>query len=272
MSKMQTLKGKIALVTGASRGIGKGVALALGEAGATVYVTGRTVEEGKAAVLLPGTVHQTSEEVTRRGGQGIAVPCDHRDDAQVKGVFDRIEQEQGRLDILVNAVWGGYEQFANGSEYNGHLPFWQRPLSQWDTMHSAGVRAHFIASALAIPLMLKQQDGLIGLISSFAGRKPGADVPYSCAHASMDHMAGCLAEALREQNITAVSLAPGMVRTENVLLNKEFLDLSVSESPQFTGRAVVALAQDNKRIQKTGQWLGVAELAEEYGFTDLAES
>src|SRR5437763_747083 len=118
---MKALQGKVALVTGASRGVGKGAALGLAEAGATVYVTGRTVEEGKAAVRLPGTVYQTAEEVTALGGHGIAVPCDHRDDAQVQTVFDRIRQEQGRLDILVNGVWGGYEQFANGSEYTGHL-------------------------------------------------------------------------------------------------------------------------------------------------------
>src|SRR5574341_299304 len=138
---MNTLKGKVALVTGASRGVGKGIALGLGETGATVYITGRTVEEGQAAVDLPGTIHQTADEVTKLGGIGIAVRCDHTHDSEVEALFQRIGSEQGRLDILVNNVWGGYEHFNDGTEFWKEKGFWTVPLSRWDKMFQAGVRA-----------------------------------------------------------------------------------------------------------------------------------
>ncbi len=128
---MQTLPGKVALVTGASRGVGKGIALGLGEAGATVYVTGRTVDEGRAAVDLPGTIYETAQQVTQSGGKAIAVPCDHRDDAQVKAVFERIRAEQNRLDLLVNNVWGGYELFYDGTYFWNEKVFWTVPISRW---------------------------------------------------------------------------------------------------------------------------------------------
>src|SRR5215213_6380483 len=131
---MKSLAGKVALVTGASRGIGKGIALGLGEAGATVYITGRTVEEGKAAVDLPGTIAQTAEEVSNLGGKGIAVRCDHSNDEEIKDVFQRIQAEQNRLDILVNNVWGGYEHFNNGTEFWKEKGFWTIPLARWDKM------------------------------------------------------------------------------------------------------------------------------------------
>ena len=139
---MKTLAGKVALVTGASRGIGKGIALGLGEAGATVYVTGRTIEEGKAAVQLPGTIQQTAAEVTQLGGQAIAIRCDHRNDDEVEALFQRIRIEQNRLDILVNNVWGGYEQFNDGTEFWKEKGFWTVPISRWDKSFQAGVRAH----------------------------------------------------------------------------------------------------------------------------------
>lgn len=264
-----SLQGQVAVVTGASRGVGKGIALSLGEAGATVYVSGRTVEERKAAVRLAGTIGQTAQEVTALGGQGIAIQCDHLDDAQVRALFERVRGEKGHLDLLVNNVWGGYEQFNNGSAYTGHLPFWERPISLWDAMHRTGVRAHFIASSMAIPLMLPQGRGLIVNISSFAGRKPSADVAYGTAHAAIDHLTANLAQALKEHNIAVIALAPGLVRTEGVLANAQYFDLSNSESPQFSGRAVVALANDPHIMDKSGQWLVAAELAQEYGFQDI---
>src|SRR5512140_3825594 len=135
------LKGKTALVTGASRGVGKGIALGLGEAGATVYISGRTLAEGQAAVALAGTIGETAAEVTRLGGLGIPVRCDHTIDSEVEALFERIRSEQGRLDILVNNVWGGYEHFYDGTEFWKEKGFWTAPVSRWDKSFQAGVRA-----------------------------------------------------------------------------------------------------------------------------------
>lgn len=266
---MKSLAGKVALVTGASRGIGKGIALGLGEAGATIYITGRTVEEGKSAARLPGTIYQTAEEVNRSGGICTPVPCDHRDDRQVEAVFERIRAEQGRLDILVNNVWGGYEHFTDGTEFWKEKGFWTAPISRWDAMFQAGVRAHFVASVLAAPLMVAQQSGLIVNISFFAAQRDDKGVAYGVAKAADDRMAACMAHELRPHGVTAVSLYPGLVRTESVMKAAEFFDLSNSESPQFIGRSIAALAADPDVLQKSGQILVAASLALEYGFTDI---
>lgn len=266
---MKPLQGKIALVTGASRGVGKGVALGLGEAGATVYLTGRTVEEGHSAAKLPGTIQQTADEVSALGGQGIAVPCDHTDDAAVAALFERIRAEHNRLDVLVNNVWGGYQHFSDGTEFWKEQGFWDVPLSRWDAMFGAGVRAHYVASVLAAPLMIAQQSGLVVNISFFASQRPDRGVAYGAAKAADDHMAACMAHELRQHNVVAVSLYPGLVRTESVMVNADFFDLSNSESPQFIGRAVAALATDPKIMDKTGQVVVAAALALEYGFTDI---
>lgn len=264
---MKSLEGKIALVTGASRGIGKGVALGLGEAGATVYITGRTIKEGTSAAKLPGTIHKTAGEVTELGGKGIAIQCDHRDDEQVKTVFQQIEAEQGRLDMLVNNVWGGYEHYTDGTEFWKEKGFWMMPLSRWDTMFQAGVRAHYVSSVLAAPLMMAGGKGLIVNISFFAAQRDDHGVIYGIAKSTSDRMAACMAHELREYHIAAVSLYPGLVRTESVL--QAGFDLSNSESPQFIGRAVAALAGDPAIMEKTGQVLVAATLAQEYGFTDV---
>lgn len=266
---MQTLSGKVALVTGASRGIGKGIALGLGEAGATVYITARTVEVNQAAVDLPGTIYQTADEVTKLGGQCIAIPCDHRDDQQVVTVFHRIRTEQNRLDILVNNVWGGYEHFNDGTEFWKEKGFWTTPLSRWDKMFQAGVRAHYVCSVFAAPMMIAQGSGLIVNISFFAAQKDSSGVSYGVAKAASDRMAACMAYELREHNVAAVSLYPGLVRTESVLKAGEFFDLSNSESPQFIGRAVAALASDPQIMSKSGQTLVAAAVAQEYSFTDI---
>jgi dehydrogenase/reductase SDR family protein 1 len=266
---MQTLLGKVALVTGASRGIGKGIALGLGEAGATVYITGRTIEANHAAVDLPGTIYQTAEEVAKLGGQCIAIQCDHRDDQQVEAVFGRIRAEQNRLDILVNNAWGGYEHFNDGTEFWKEKGFWTVPLSRWDKMFQAGVRAHYVSSVFAAPMMITQGSGLIVNISFFAAQKDSAGVSYGVAKSASDRMAACMAYELREHNVAAVSLYPGLVRTESVLKAGEFFDLSNSESPQFIGRAVAALASDPQIMTKSGQILVAAAVAQEYGFTDI---
>jgi dehydrogenase/reductase SDR family protein 1 len=266
---MQTLSGKVALVTGASRGIGKGIALGLGEAGATVYITGRTIDANQAAVDLPGTIHQTADEAAKLGGECIAIQCDHQDDQQVKAVFDRIHTEQNRLDILVNNVWGGYEQFNDGTEFWKEKGFWTVPISRWDKSFQAGVRAHYVSSVFAAPIMIAQGSGLIVNISFFAARKDNAGVSYGVAKSASDRMAACMAHELREHHVAAVSLYPGLVRTESVLKAGEFFDLSNSESPQFIGRAIAALASDPQIMSRSGQVLVAAAVAQEYGFTDI---
>lgn len=263
------LQGKVALVTGASRGVGKGIALGLGEAGATVYITGRTVEDGYAAVTLPGTIHQTAQEVTALGSVGIAVRCDHRNDEEVRALFAQLQREQGRLDLLVNNVWGGYEHFNDGTEHWLEKGFWTVPPDRWDKSFQAGVRAHYVASVLAAPLMIAQQAGLIVNISFFAAQRVDRGVIYSVAKLADDHMAACMAHELREHNVAAVALYPGLVRTEAVMAAAQWFDLSNSESPQFLGRAVAALASDPNIMQKSGQVLVAAQLALDYGFTDI---
>lgn len=263
------LQGKVALVTGASRGVGKGIALGLGEAGATVYLTGRTVEEGQAAVHLPGTIYQTAREVEALGGSCIPVRCDHRYDDEVRTLFAQIKAEQGRLDILVNNVWGGYEQFNDGTEHWLEQGFWTIPLDRWDKSFQAGVRAHYVASVFAAPLLIAQQAGLIVNISFFAAQRVDKGVSYSVAKLADDHMAACMAHELREHKVAAVSLYPGLVRTEAVLAAAQWFDLSNSESPQFIGRAVAALASDPNLMEKSGQVLVAAQVALDYGFTDI---
>lgn len=271
---MDALRGKVALVTGASRGVGRGVALGLGEAGATVYVTGRTLSGRHPDMpFLPGSLQETAADVTALGGQGVAVPCDHRDDEQTRAVIQQIEQAHGRLDVLVNNVWGGYEGLhlwdERGQTWNA--PFWQQPLSLWDGMFTAGVRAHYVTAALAAPLLLAAR-GLVVNISFFAGQRHrnSENVPYFLAKNADDRMVEALANHFRPHGVTAVSLYPGLVRTEGVLLAPEgTFDLSASESPQFLGRAVAHLAADPELLTRSGRVLVAAELAQEYGFTDI---
>lgn len=257
------LSGNVALVTGGSRGVGKGVALALGEAGATVYVTGRTVNEGEAS--LPGTIGATAEEVTARGGRGIAVRCDHAIDDQVRAVVDRIVSEEQRLDILVNNV------FAVPSSNMFGAPFWEQPIDLWDTMHGVGLRSHYVASTLCAPTMVAAKRGLVVNISSFGGGSYQINVAYGVGKAAVDRLAADMAHDLRPHGVASVSLWPGIVRTERIVEAADSLpwDMSVSESPELTGRAVCALATDPNVMDHTGEVLVVAELAERYGFTDI---
>jgi dehydrogenase/reductase SDR family protein 1 len=266
---MKPLLGKVALVTGASRGVGKGIALSLGEAGATVYITGRTVEEGESASCLSGTIHQTAEQIRKLGGKCIAIQCDHSIDVEVEAVFKRINTEHKKLNILVNNVWGGYQHYTDGTEFWNEKEFWTLPTSRWDSMFQSGVRAHYIASVIAAPLLIQQDDSIIINLSFFVAKRNDKGVAYSVAKAASDRMVACMAEELREHNVAAVSLYPGIVRTESVMKAAEHLDLSNSESPQFVGRAVVALATDADIMAKTGNVLIAAELAQDYGFTDI---
>ncbi len=263
---MSSLKGKIAVVTGASRGIGKGIALELGAAGATVYVTGRTLEEGTSP--LPGTVGATAEEVTGLGGQGIPVRCDHAVDEEIIALFKRIRAEQGRIDILVNNAFTAPE--GNILEGGG---FWEYPISVWDDIIHVGCRSHYVASHEAVPMMLEQKDGLIVNISSFAGAAYAFNLAYGVGKAAVDRMMRDMAHELRDYNVTCISLYPGWVKTENLLQRaaegKVPAPIEKGESPRFSGRAVVAIATDPKRFERSGQVLVVNELGREYGFTDV---
>lgn len=250
---MANLNEKVSLVTGATRGVGKGVALELAEVGATVYATGRTI----------------AEETVATNGRIIPVRCDHTRDSEIEAMFQRIINEQGHLDILVNNVWGGYENMVENGEFTWMLPFWKQPLWRWDAMFAAGVRAHYVASAHAARMMVTQRSGLIVNISFWAAQKYIGNVAYGVSKAATDKMTADMAHELREYNVAVVSLYPGLVRTEKVMEAADFLDLSNSESPQFIGRAVSALASDSNIMQKSGQVLVAAALAQEYGFTDV---
>src|SRR5918994_3323545 len=262
------LAGKVALVTGASRGVGRGIARGLGEAGATVYATGLTTVEGSAPSRLPGTIHDTAEQVTGLGGIGIAVPIDAGDDDQIAGLIDRISDEQGRLDILVNSLWGGYERFTDGSDFNPG-PFWEQPLSLWDSMHRIGVRAHYVTSALAASLMINSGPGLIVSVSSFAGQVFVPPVPYGVAHAAIDRLARDMAEDLRPYKISSISLYPGLVLTESVIANIQYFENEANrDTPKFVGRVVAALASHPELMRLTGCWLVAAEVAAAYRVVD----
>lgn len=248
---------EIAVVTGASRGVGRGVALALGDAGMRVYVTGRTRGEGLS-------IDTVAAEIDRRGGEGVPVPVDHTDDAQVEALFARVKEEAGRLDVLVNNV------FAIPKERMWGLPFWEQPIGIWDQMHEVGLRSHYVASVFAAPMMVAAKRGLIANVSSFAGAGFQLNVAYGVGKAGVDRLAADMAHDLAPHGVTSVSLWPGIVRTEWVMSQDELpFSTEVSESAEFTGRAVAALSSDPDVLRKTGRRLVVAELAEEYGFDDV---
>jgi dehydrogenase/reductase SDR family protein 1 len=255
---------KVAIVTGASRGIGRGVALGLGEAGWTVYVTGRTLRNGDSD--RPGSVTLTAEEVAAKGGQGIAVRCDHRIDAETEAVFRRVMDERGHLDLLVN----------NATSYTTDVgppddaPFWDLPVEQWDQMHEVGLRSHYVATIFAARLMIPRRSGLIVNISSLGATKYTGNVSYNVVKAGVDMLTLSTAHELREHGVAVVSLWPRLTRTEGVIAHPDmFPDLSKAWSPEFSGRAVAALAADSRVIEKTGKAFDIGVVADEYGLTDL---
>jgi NAD(P)-dependent dehydrogenase (short-subunit alcohol dehydrogenase family) len=212
-------------------------------------------------------VQSTATQVTDLGGTGIAVRCDAGDDEEIAAVLQRVEDEQGRLNVLVNSAWGGYERFTDGSEFNSG-PFWEQPLGLWDSMHRIGVRAHYVTSALAAPLMVRG-GGLIVSISSFAGQVFVPPVPYGVAHAAIDRLARDMAEDLRPHRVASVALYPGLVLTESVQANLQyFQDQTNRETPLFVGRVVAALSSDPDIMRLTGRWLVAAEVAAAYRVVD----
>ena len=271
---MPNLKRKIAVVTGASRGAGRGIARQLGEAGATVYVTGRTVKGGPATDSLPGTIDDTAEEVTQRGGKGIAVQCDHTDAAQVEALFARVKKESGRLDLLVNNAWGGYEQY-DGSTFDNK--FWDIPLDYWERMINRGVRLGWLSSRFATPLMIKQKSGLIVFTTSWYGKNYVQGLVYDLARHSVHRLTYTMALELKQHGIATACVAPGFMRTERVLAAfkadesnwQDYPGLKDTESPEYVGRAIAHLAADPNVMDKSGKAFGAGHLAEEYGFTDI---
>ena len=261
-----TLAGNVAVVTGASRGGGRAIAKVLGEAGATVYVTGRSVRGGATTERLPGTIDDTAELVTAGGGAGVAVRVDHTSDDEVAALFERVGRERGGLDLLVNNAWGGYEQYGDFD-----APFWDQPLDRWERMYTAGARAHFVATRYAAPLLLARGTGLIVSTVAWASGGFMGNVIYDSAKAAIIRMVFGMAEELRPRGIAAVALAPGFMRTERVLAAhaEHAFDLQQTESPEYLGRAVAALAADPRVLAKSGRVLTAGDLAHEYGFTDV---
>ncbi len=269
MSEEKPLEGQVALVTGASRGIGKGIAIELATAGAKVYFTGRsTIEDPQR----PGTIAATEDEIRQLGGQGIALRCDHHLDAEVAEVFERIRSDEGRLDVLVN----------NATAEMGSMigkRFWELPLELWDDLIGVGLRSHYVASWHAAPLMIAQERGLIVNVSSHGSREYLMGVTYGVGKAGVEKLTTDTAKELREHGVAVISIWPGLVKSENRLVNAETLpdgrvmlfglDLSCAETPHFPGRAVVALAADEDPMPRTGRAFWVADLAREYGFTDI---
>jgi NAD(P)-dependent dehydrogenase (short-subunit alcohol dehydrogenase family) len=263
-----TLAGRVAVVTGASRGAGAAIAAVLGEAGAIVYVTGRSTFARPSPEGIAGTVEESAEQVTARGGAGIAVAVDQTDAEQVSALFERVRKEQGRLDLLVNNAWGGYE----GHDYATFTaPFWEQPLSRWEGMFTAGVRSALVASRYAAPLMIERGSGLIVSTIAWSFGEFLGNVYYDTAKGAIARMMFGMATELRPHGVAAVALAPGFMRTERVMLAhaQQPFPLDGTESPEYLGRAVAALAADRDVLAKSGEVLTVGELAREYGFTDV---
>jgi dehydrogenase/reductase SDR family protein 1 len=264
---MADLKGKVAVVTGASRGVGKGTAEGLAEAGATVYVTGRSTSESDPPAAR--TIQATARLIDELGGRGVAVQLDHNDDAAVAALFERIRKDEGRLDVLVNNVY----KIPNPPVWGGG--FWQHPVSLWDDQCGVGLRGYYVASVYAAPLMVERGSGLIVNISSRGAAEYAFSTSYGVCKAGVDRMARDMAHELKSHDVAALSLWPSAVKTEFILDAVENgaieIDMDAAESPRFTGRCVAALAMDPDVMEKSGGVYKVRELAGEYRFTDPDE-
>jgi NAD(P)-dependent dehydrogenase (short-subunit alcohol dehydrogenase family) len=260
------MRDKITLVTGASRGVGRGIAHELGVAGATVYITGRSREGEATTDDLPGTIDSTARLVTEAGGKGIAVACDHTVNEDVARLAAEIQGRHGRLDVLVNNVWGGYEQY-DADLFA--LPVWEQPIWRWDKMFDTGVRAHYLTTRAVLPLLLASPRATIANISfGDEGRFLG-DVQYDVAKYAVTRLGFALAEALADQAIPVVTVYPGFTRTERVTAEAPAEQLGDTHSARFVGRAIVALASDPKLRERSGGAFKVGDLGFDYGFTDV---
>lgn len=284
---MNSLEGKVAVVAGATRGAGRGIACMLGERGATVYCTGRSTrakqvqpqpEADRAAFTLAGrpeTIEETAEMVTGYGGVGIPVRVDHTVEAQVKALFERVRAEQGRLDILVNDVWGGDELTEWGK------PFWELDLAKGFLMMERAIYTHIITSRYGAPLLVERGEGLIAEITDGDSPNYRGNLFYDLVKSSAIRLAYGMAEELRPHKVAAVAVTPGFLRSEAMLDHfgvteanwqegaKQDPHFIASETPFYVGRAVAALAADPNIMAKTGQAFASWNLAEEYGFTDM---
>lgn len=256
---MPRLEGTVALVTGASRGAGKGIALVLGENGATVYVTGRSTR-AEPNPDRPGTIEDTADEVRSRGGNGIAVRVDHTDPAQVASLIEQIKSDHGRLDLLVNNAWMGYEIRVQS------IPFWEASLEHWELMFGS-LRGQMLTAQLAVPLMLERGRGLIVNTLWDVGRHFHAHVFYDTVKNAVSRMSFGMAEQLREHGIAVVALSPGWLHTETMDLSPE--QAAQTESTEYIGRATAALAGDPEVLRWSGRTLRVVDVARDYGFTDV---
>ncbi|WP_340589024.1 SDR family NAD(P)-dependent oxidoreductase [Erythrobacter alti] len=266
---MGLLDGKVAVVTGASRGIGKGMAVALAAEGATVYVTGRTVNEGDHD--LPGTVGQTAAECDARGGKGIAVAVDHNDDDAVAALFDQVRREQGRLDVLVNNA------FAIPDDLTDAGGFWEKPLSNWQ-MVDVGVKSNFVAAWHAAQIMVPQGSGLIVAISGYVGVTYTYGTIFGTAKTAVDRMARDMAIELKPHNVASMSLWQGLTFTERANRNlAQIPGLSGRSatkpengcSPEFPGMVIAAMAADPDVMQRSGGTFITAEVAKDYDIRDI---
>jgi NAD(P)-dependent dehydrogenase (short-subunit alcohol dehydrogenase family) len=253
----------IAVVTGASRGAGRGIAVALGGHGCTVYVTGRSVKAGDAS--FPGTIYETADAVTAAGGKGIAVRVDHADDAQVKGLFDQVQREQGRLDILVNNAFATHDQLVTPGN------FWEKPLAVADTLN-VGLRSSYVASYYAAPMMVRQRRGLMIFTSSSGAVHYIYGPAYGAHKAGMDKFAADMAVDLKDSNVAAISIWMGALASERLLAMMaaapdKFAHLQL-ETTEFTGHLIWALYNDPKLMELSGQTVIGAELALKYGIKD----
>ncbi|WP_017595797.1 SDR family oxidoreductase [Nocardiopsis potens] len=273
------LQGKVALVAGGTRGAGRGIAVELGRAGATVYVTGRTTREQASEMGRPETIEETAELVDRAGGKGIAIRVDHLEPDQVAALVERIDAEQGRLDVLVNDIWGGdiYARFSRR--------LWEHSLEEGLRMLRLGIDTHAITSHHALPLLNRRPGGLVvemtdGTDAFNAAYRADVGFFYDLVKVSVQRMAKAQAHELRDLGGTAVAVTPGWLRSEAMLEHygvteenwrdalKEVPHFCISESPVLVGRGVAALAADPEKGRWTGQTLSSGHLAKVYGFTD----